>query len=330
MKHYPGLYHDGQTRQALAGRARAAGHVAILMAVKDGAPYLEAQLESLARQTHGDWSLMLADDGSRDASRAIARRFAATMPGRAIRLTEGPRAGATRNFLNLVGQVPAAADYVAFCDQDDVWRPEKLATALARLGALPPDRPALYCGRTQLVDAALGPIGLSRLPRRAPSFAHALAQNLAGGNTMVLNAPALALLRVAAQWPGPVPAHDWLAYQLVMGAGGTVLFDDIPQVLYRQHGRNLVGSNRGLRARTRRLRRMLRGDFRDWNGQNIAVLAALSPLLTPDNRTLLRRFARLRNAALPLRLAGLWRSGLYRQGVLGQAGLWAAAALKRL
>ena len=41
MKHYPALYHDGQTRQALAGRARATGHVAILMAVKDGAPYLE-------------------------------------------------------------------------------------------------------------------------------------------------------------------------------------------------------------------------------------------------------------------------------------------------
>ena len=46
-----------------------------------------------------------------------------------------------------------------------------------------------------------------------------------------------------------VVAHDWWAYQLVSGAGGTVIYDPEPTVDYRQHGANLIGGNQGLRAK---------------------------------------------------------------------------------
>ena len=41
-------------------------------------------------------------------------------------------------------------------------------------------------------------------------------------------------------------AHDWWAYQLVSGAGGTVIYDPEPFVAYRQHAGNLIGGNQGL------------------------------------------------------------------------------------
>ena len=48
-----------------------------------------------------------------------------------------------------------------------------------------------------------------------------------------------------------VVAHDWWAYQLVSGAGGTVIYDPEPLVAYRQHSGNLIGGNLGLRAKGR-------------------------------------------------------------------------------
>src|SRR6478752_10829642 len=52
---------------------------------------------------------------------------------------------------------------------------------------------------------------------------------------------------------GALVAHDWWTYQVVTGIGGTAHYDPWPSLRYRQHGLNLVGANRGLRARLVRL-----------------------------------------------------------------------------
>ena len=52
--------------------------VTVLMAVRNGAQTLPAQLDSLAAQSHANWRLIASDDGSTDGSRAILQRFAAT------------------------------------------------------------------------------------------------------------------------------------------------------------------------------------------------------------------------------------------------------------
>ena len=197
----------------------------------------------------------------------------------------------------------------------------------------PADIPALYCSRTWITDAHLGNRRLSALFTKPPGFANALVQNIAAGNTILLNRAAAGLARAAA--PGAVgiadlPAHDWWLYQLVTGVGGTVVRDPAPTLLYRQHDANQIGANDGWRARMSRIGMLLGGRFSDWNAANITALETLGTHLTPKNRDALARFAALRQRALPGRVWGFARSGLYRQTALGQAALWLAVLLRRI
>ena len=305
-------------------------HVAILLGHYNGGARLEEQLESLSAQTHRDWSLIVSDDGSSDGGLQVAAQFAKAERGRRVWITHGPRQGFAQNFLSLVAMAGPLVPYAAFCDQDDVWYPGKLTAALAALKDVPPGRPALYCGRTLVTDADLAPIRPSPLFARPPGFRNALVQSIAGGNTMVLNRAALDLLQDTRHHAAGVASHDWWAYQMVSGAGGTVIYDPEPQVLYRQHDRNLIGANAGCRARLGRLGGLLRGTFRAWNDANAAALARASHWLTPQSRETLARFQSARTRGLVPRLAGLRRSGVYRQSREGQLALWVAAALNRL
>src|SRR5262249_45043308 len=255
--------------------------VAILLGTKDGAAFLDDQLRSFADQSHRNWLLVVSDDGSRDATRAIIARFAATQP-QPVAVRDGPGRGVTANFLSLAADPAIDADAFAFSDQDDVWHADKLSRALARLATAPEGVPALYCGRTELMTEDGRCYGLSPLFRRPPSFRNALVQSLGGGNTMVFNRAAKRLIEAAGA--PTVVLHDWWLYQLVSAAGGAVFYDSRPMLKYRQHADNLIGSNLGGRARLLRIRLMLGGRFRDWNDTNLAALRRLpADLITPDN-----------------------------------------------
>ena len=85
------------------------------------------------------------------------------------------------------------------------------------------------------------------------------------------------------------------------------------------------------RARMLRLRRLLRGDFREWNDLHVNALAQRSAVLTADSRQVLQAFARAREALLPWqRAAWLRRSGVFRQRPGEQLMLWAACLLRRM
>jgi glycosyltransferase involved in cell wall biosynthesis len=300
--------------------------VAILLALRNGARFLGGQLDSYAAQTGVNWRLIVSDDGSDDAGLHIVADFAADRGSAQISTFPGPRQGLAANFLCLLGLAGPEVPYVALSDQDDVWHPDKLARATTRLAALPAGQPALYCSRTAICDAGLAPLGLSPLFTRPPSFRNALIQNIAGGNTMVLNRAALDLAQAARSEAGKVVVHDWWLYQLITGSGGTVLYDEAPTLLYRQHGGNQIGANASLRARLRRARMVAGGILRHWNDTNIAALRASAHRLTPENRAVLNAFAKGRARPLPERLRTLGWLGLYRQTRGGNASYWCAAA----
>ncbi len=324
--------------------------VHILLCTLNGAAYLPAQLQSFVTQTHADWALWVSDDGSLDDSRAVLDRFARAHPGRDIRVLAGPGQGAAANFLTLLAHpdLPAGA-IVAFADQDDVWLPHKLTQALIGLDRIVthPGQPAVYASRTILTDAGLQPRGLSPYHRRPPGFGNALVQNVLGGNSIVLNPAAVDLLRqsVPAALHGPgVPFHDWWVYLLLTGAGGAVLNDLRPGLMYRQHSTNVLGTNGGLRGGLDRLGQISSGTYAGWIGRNIAALQAvaggltpdlLSPdLLTPDlltsgHRALLEAFA-ARRATGRLTGAALRDLGIYRQTAGGDRLLRLLARIGRL
>ena len=255
--------------------AEAVQEVHILMGVFNGAAYLPAQLQSLSGQSHGNWVLTCSDDGSTDGTQDLVRAFVSNNPQR-VCLQDGPRAGFSENFMGLIRSLGDAAGLVAFADQDDLWLPEKLARAVALLNDVPVARPALYCSRVLNWDPAADRRRISRALHRPPSFRNALIENVAQGNTIVLNAAAARLARDAARRTGAMFAHDWWLYLLISGAGGEVIHDARPGLLYRQHGGNILGSGAGLRAQIRRKRQVLRGAFRARVGGNIAAMQRTS------------------------------------------------------
>jgi len=300
--------------------------VEILLGVYQGGALLDRQLESLAEQSHRQWQLVASDDSRDEDSANRVRAFArsCTQP---VALRSGPRKGFAANYLQMIRD--ASPGYVAFSDQDDVWLPDKLARAMAVLADVPGDKPALYCARSYLWSGDADRRASARFPR-APTFRNALIENIAQGNTIVLNPAATRLLQLAATRVDHVFAHDWWAYLVVTGAGGRVLVDNgSPVILYRQHSGNLIGSGRGALAQLRRKLAVMRGSFSQRLDQNVTALQNCEACLTPENRTLLEAFASARAAALPGRLNRLRRLGLYRQRSIGTLGFWGASLIGR-
>src|SRR5262249_47639110 len=303
--------------------------VTIVMGTLQAERYLKEQLDSLDAQTHRNWRLHVSDDGSTDATRAIIQEFGAALRGRnEVVLVCGPRKGFVTNFLTALCRAPET-NYYAFCDQDDVWEPDKLERALFILEKVSTDRPALYCGRTRVIDSSGRIIGVSPAFLRPPSFGNALVQNIGGGSTMVMNHAARELLRAASPDIDAV-AHDWWTYQLVSGAGGAVCYDLEPRLRYRQHGSNLIGANNSFRARYERIRLLFNGRFKQWTDRNFRCLDQVRQLLTPENRALLDSLNEVRSGSFPRNLALLFKSGIYRQSWPGNISLIVATAFRKL
>jgi hypothetical protein len=222
------------------------------------------------------------------------------------------------------------AQWFAYCDQDDVWLPGKLAAGVAILSPhADGPRPALYGGRSLTVDAEDRERGLSPLFVRPPSFRNALVQSIMGGNTMVMNRAAAEL--VAASAHSGVRWHDWFTYQLVSAVDGYIYYDPNPFLRYRQHGENEMGSNLRWRARWNRLMFVFRGAYRDWNALNLAALSARASAFPPEHRRILEAFGRARAAPTPWgRLVWLRRSGVFRQRPSEQLMLRVACLVKRI
>ncbi len=315
--------------QTAADPALATPKVAILLCTYHGQHYLAEQLNSFAAQTHTNWEAWVSDDGSQDATQDILRLYERNWPNGRISIHSGPEESFAANFLSLICKASIEADYYAFSDQDDVWEADKLKRAVEWLNTIPKSTPALYCSRTRLVDADNKEIGLSPLFSKSPSFSNALMQNIGGGNTMVFNNSARALIRETEN-NASIVSHDWWAYLVVTGCGGRVFYDRKPTVRYRLHNGNLVGENFSWAARLKRLRMLWRGRFRSWNDSNIAALRKMEHKLTLESRASLETFARARTMGLVSRLVNFKRSGIHRQTLLGNLGLIAAAIFRKL
>ena len=303
--------------------------LAILLGTYEGERFLAQQLESIRAQTFTDWVILASDDRSRDGTVAILESYRQAWGADRLFIRPGPARGFRSNFLSLACDASIQAEYFAFADQDDLWDSDKLAVALRWLDSIPATTPALYCARTRLIDENNRPVGYSPLFPKPFVFRNALAQSGGGGNTMVFNAAARALL-VEAGADVVVQTHDWWAYILVSGCGGRVYYDPTPKVGYRQHGKNLVGSNANWMGRLRRLRRILIGHFKTMNDRNIAALQHMRHRLSPDSLRVLDEFARARDQWLVPRVIGIRRSGIYCQTAVTNFALIGATLLKKL
>jgi glycosyltransferase involved in cell wall biosynthesis len=103
-------------------------NVTVVIPCYNAAPFLRATLESVMRQTHTPFEVLVIDDGSTDQSAAIARSFGS--PLRVISQTNQGESIARNRGID-----EAKGDWIAFLDADDLWLPNKLERQLAAVKA---------------------------------------------------------------------------------------------------------------------------------------------------------------------------------------------------
>lgn len=109
--------------------------VSIVMATFNGVDYLADQLSSLFRQTRFPDELVVYDDGSTDGTWDLLQDYAAKAPFQMKIFRADKNGGVNAAFRAAL--LHASCDVIFFCDQDDVWFPEKIEASLAALDKAP-------------------------------------------------------------------------------------------------------------------------------------------------------------------------------------------------
>ena len=218
----------------------------ILLATYNGEKYLPELLDSLFRQSYQGFVVLVADDGSTDSTPRIVDDYAARYPGR-IRLLDfdRPARNPGTNFARLLDR--ATADYVMFCDQDDVWLPNKIALSLERMeqleARLGTEKPLLVHTNLAVAGPELEPVcpslwQHSKIDPARNGLGQLLMQNAVVGCTILMN-------RALYEWARPIPPsmrmhNSWCA--LVAAAFGEISCIEELTMLYRQHAGNVCGA----------------------------------------------------------------------------------------
>lgn len=299
------------------------------MATYNPSGTLVGQVESFQNQTAGDLQLLVSDDSEGEPSKFIQDTIEGFTKGKTT-IVSGPRKGFALNFLSLIRLAGPDVEYACLSDQDDVWLPEKIERSRAALAKSPADVPTIYCSRTLECDNDLRVKRVSRMPTRELCFPHALVQNVAAGNTIMMNRAALDLLQDASAEVGEIIAHDWWIYQMITGVDGKVIYDEEPSLFYRQHDGNIIGANTGTAALLMRTRMVASGRFVEWNDINIVALRRSAHRFTPENQRRLALFARARRRKGMARMSDLQKVGVYRQTKFSNAAMWSAIAMGKI
>ncbi|MGI2258571.1 glycosyltransferase family 2 protein [Shewanella sp. GXUN23E] len=217
----------------------------VLLSTYNGEAYLKEQLDSILVQSEYLSKIIIRDDGSSDNTIAIIEEYQSQFPELINFINDGTgNMGVKDSFFYL--SKFTTSDYMAFCDQDDVWLPEKLATLATFIDTNElSDRknPVLVHSDLTVVDKSLNRIcdsfiGYLGVDGSSTNVADLLIRNTVTGCAAVVNRP---LMELAIKHKGLFKYHDECV-AVVAALFESVYFIDKPLLLYRQHGNNVVGA----------------------------------------------------------------------------------------
>ena len=227
--------------------------VIVLLSTYNGERYLAEQLESLVAQKDVDVEILVRDDGSKDATVAMLDEW---QEKGALSWYTSANLGPGKSFIHLL-QTATPGNYYAFCDQDDVWLPEKLSVTMDKMRAVEaenPGKPVIIHTDMNVVDESLNIIhdsfwrssGLR--PDILRTFPYLCTCNSVNGCTIVMNSVARELI-LEKYVEHDIIIHDVISALTVAYYGGIIDYVETPTVLYRQHSSNVVGAMEYSKAR---------------------------------------------------------------------------------
>lgn len=222
--------------------------VDIILPVYNGEKYIVEQLQSIINQTYSCWRILIRDDGSTDNTVKIIREYSMNYPEKFILIQDDKNnLGVVNNVFEILKY--AKSDYMMLCDQDDVWKNNKIEILLKyilKAEDKDPGIPILVHSDAIIVDKNLNIINesftnLARFNRNNSNLSNLLQFNIVQGATAIFNRKLLEkMYRIFDGKAGKKIHHDWWC-ALIAASFGKIFFCDKPLMLYRQHGKNLVG-----------------------------------------------------------------------------------------
>lgn len=306
-----------------------ADRIDILLSTYNGSKHLNELLKSIAGQSHENWCLFARDDGSEDQTSSILSAWQAKDPRIHMIQDQIGNIGPVQSFGSLLLHPESKSPYIAFADQDDVWKPKKLERLLTLMRAIPDHSQAkLVHADMTVTDEANKLVAESywRHQHINPSrskLPQLLVQNVVSGCALLANR---ALINLALPVPKQAVMHDWWL-ALVASAFGTISHVKEPLVFYRQHNHNHIGAKSYRSIIFQRLGQAafqpselvsIRTSVRAWQGQagvffhrfsnNIADERALLALQAFMAMGTMTRLAKIKTLARH----SLWRNGFAR------------------
>lgn len=159
-------------------------HVSIVMCTCNGEAYLAEQMESLLAQTYPIDEIIVQDDGSKDGTVALLQKYAAAHPVIKLYSNESEH-GVNNNFFTAMRR--AHSDYIAICDQDDIWEKDKVEKQIMAIG----DKLLCTC-RSKPFSTDGSPVNYD--PRRPNYALPRMLYTSIAGHTMLINRHLLDLI----------------------------------------------------------------------------------------------------------------------------------------
>lgn len=205
--------------------------VHILLSTYNGAKYIRELLDSLLAQTYPNIEIHIRDDGSSDETCEIIRSYTDSR----IHLYQEENVGFRKSFAWLLSSC-TGADYYAFCDQDDIWHPQKISRSVRGIEKFS-DTPAMYISDFWWADENCNPVKRNAAAKKP----HTLVKYITTGDmntfgfTEVFNEEAAAAVR--GYTCTDLLVHDQILYLYCL-CRGKVVWGDIPLAYYRRFGGN--------------------------------------------------------------------------------------------
>jgi glycosyltransferase involved in cell wall biosynthesis len=207
--------------------------ISICMATYNGEKYLKEQLKSLLQQSYADIEIIINDDNSDDNTVAIIEEFIKV--DSRIKLYKNPtNIGYIKNFEQVLKY--ASGDYIALCDQDDIWEYNKLELLIQNI-----NEATLIYADSLLIDAEGNSLGISLSQKLKNNFINSTeALNFLYDNSVSAHAALFKkeLLTYLKELPKELYFDQYIA--MTAAALNGVKYYDAKLVRYRQHTTNTL------------------------------------------------------------------------------------------
>lgn len=206
----------------------------VLLSTYNGEKYLPELLDSVMAQKDVLIDVLARDDGSKDKTVEILKK------NDRVQVYTGENLKPAKSFLDLILKADASYDYYALCDQDDVWKADKVISAIEHIKDS--NKPTLYSSAVEVVDRDLNFIRKSFTDNSFKDPLYDILTYGTPGCTFVFNK---ALMQKLKEYkPTTISMHDsWISF-VCLAVNGLFYSDHEAYILYRQHDANVLGAQR--------------------------------------------------------------------------------------